>query len=80
MTEFSFTRFCRATAASVAAACANSVFMSALPGVGCVGASSIAQGAAGTYPSNLTRSSLHASSVFSSGLARNVHFPLGADK
>ena len=49
-------------------------FMSALPGAGCVGTSSIAQGAAGTFSSLLACFRLHAGSVISSGPARNVLF------
>ena len=53
----------------------QSIFLSALSGVGCVGTSSIAQGAAGTFSSHLACFRLHAGSVFSSGPARNVLFP-----
>lgn len=49
-------------------------FMSALPGAGCVGAPSIAQGAAGTFSSLLACFRLHAGSVFVSGPARNIPF------
>lgn len=52
--------------------------MLALLGAGCVGASSIAQGVAGT---SLTRCfGFHAASFVSSGTARNVHLHTGADK
>lgn len=52
----------------------QSIFLSALSGVGCVGASSIAQGAAGTFSSLLACFRLHAGSVFLGGTARNVLF------
>ena len=52
----------------------QSIFLSALSGVGCVGASSIAQGAAGTFSSLLACFRLHAGSVFFCGSARNVLF------
>ena len=52
----------------------QSIFLSALPEAGCVGASSIAQGAAGTFSSRLACFCLHAGSVISSGPARNVLF------
>lgn len=52
----------------------QSIFLSALSGVGCVGASSIAQGAAGTFSSPLACFRCHAASVFPGGSARNVLF------
>lgn len=59
----------------------ESVVMSALLlAIGRVGTSIVAQGVAGTFFSTLTRSCLHAVSVFSSGMARNVQFHPGADK
>lgn len=65
MSSFAFTRFCSATAASVAAACQCSVFMPAL--LVAVGngleATSIAQGVAGTFSSLLACFRLHAASV-----------------
>ena len=76
MSSFAWTRFCNATAANVAAACTYSGFMSAL--LVAVGngleATSIAQGAAGTFSSLLACCRLHAGSVFLGGSARNVLF------
>jgi len=59
---------------SICACSSIGSFMSALASAGCVGASSIAQRAAGTFSYPLTCCRLHAGSVFLGGPARNVLF------
>lgn len=51
----------------------QSIFLSALPGVGCVRAPSIAQGAAGTFSSLLACFRLHAGSVGWQRQRHNIH-------
>lgn len=58
---------------SICACSSSSSFMSALAGAGCVGASSIAQGVAGTFSSLVDCLRLHAGSVGWQRQRHNIH-------